>query len=206
MWLVDYPRLLFLALFLIFAIALEIGFRLASIRNANVDADLHEQAVGVRDGVVVLLSLLLGFTLAMALPRFDQRRELIVDEANAIGTSTLRAQTLPEPARTVSIELLREYCASRIDFFDDSASAERLNAATERAHQIQASLWQLAVDAAAKNPTPITSIYITSLNEMISIVMALIADLDTPNRGLIRVSQESMLRLQSDMQATPPKH
>jgi hypothetical protein len=41
---------------------------------------------------------------------------------------------------------------------------------------------------------------------MISIVMALIADLDTPNRGLIRVSQESMLRLQSDMQAKPPKH
>ena len=82
MWLIDYPRLVFLALFLIYAIALEIGFRLASIRNANVDADLHEQAVGVRDGVVVLLSLLLGFTLAMALPRFDQRRGLIVDEAN----------------------------------------------------------------------------------------------------------------------------
>ena len=110
------------------------------------------------------------------------------------------------------------------------------------------------MDAAAKNPTPITSIYITSLNEiidldskrtaavenrvprpiwimlflmgilaclsfgfslrrrfilsmivaplMISIVMAL----DTPNRGFIRVSQESMLRLQSDMNATPPKH
>jgi hypothetical protein len=258
MWLIDYPRLLFLALFVVYAIALEIGFRLASIRNANVDADLHEQAVGVRDGVVVLLSLLLGFTLAIALPRFDQRRELIVDEANAIGSSTLRAQTLPEPARTVSLELLREYVGARIDFSDDSASAERLNAATERAHQIQSSLWQLAVDVAAKNPTPITSIYITSLNEMIdldskrtaaienrvprpiwimlflmgilaclsfgfslrrrfilsmivvplmiSIVMALIADLDTSSRGFIRVSQESMLRLQSDMNATPPKH
>src|ERR1700735_1258299 len=82
MWLIDYPHLVFLALFLIYAIALEIGFRLASIRNANVDADLHEQAVGVRGGGVVLLSLLLGFTLAMALPRFDQRRGLIVDEAN----------------------------------------------------------------------------------------------------------------------------
>ena len=254
MWLIDHPRLLFLALFVIDAIALELGFRLASIRNANVDADLHEQAVGVRDGVVVLLSLLLGFTLAMALPRFDQRRELIVDEASAIGTTALRAQTLPEPARTVSLELLREYVGARIDL---SGGAATINSASERAHQIQSSLWQLAVDAAAKNPTPITSLYITSLNEMmdldskrtaaienrvprpiwimlflmgilaclsfgfslrrrfilsmivaplmISIVMALIADLDTPNRGFIRVSQQSMLRLQSDMNATLPK-
>lgn len=256
-WLIDDPRLVFLVPFVVFMVALEIGFRLASIRNANVDADLHEQAVGVRDGVVVLLSLLLGFTLAMALPRFDQRRELIVDEASAIGTTALRAQTLPEPARTVSLELLREYVGARIDFSDDSAGAAKIDSAAERAHQIQSSLWQLAVDAAAKNPTPITSLYITSLNEMmdldskrtaaienrvprpiwimlflmgilaclsfgfslrrrfilsmivaplmISIVMALIADLDTPNRGFIRISQQSLLRLQSDMSAAPPK-
>jgi hypothetical protein len=257
MWLIDYPSLVFLVLFTLFAISLEIGFRLGSLRNANEDADLHEQAVGVRDGVVVLLSLLLGFTLAMALPRFDQRRELIVDEANAIGTTTLRAQTLPEPARTISLELLREYVGARIDFSENAGSVEKLSIAMERTHQIQASLWQMAAEAAAKNPTPVTSIYITSLNEMIdldskrtaavenrvpkpiwimlflmgilaclsfgfslrrrfilsmlvaplmiSIVMALIADLDTPNRGFIRVSQESMRRLQSDMNSAAPR-
>ena len=257
MWLIDYPSLVFLVLLVLFAISLEIGFRLGSLRNANEDADLHEQAVGVRDGVVVLLSLLLGFTLAMALPRFDQRRELIVDEANAIGTTTLRAQTLPEPARTISLELLREYVGARIDFSENASSVEKLSVAMERTHQIQASLWQVAAEAAAKNPTPVTSIYITSLNEMIdldskrtaavenrvpkpiwimlflmgilaclsfgfslrrrfilsmlvaplmiSIVMALIADLDTPNRGFIRVSQESMRRLQSDMNSAAPR-
>jgi hypothetical protein len=257
MWLIDYPRLVFLVLFVIFAVALEIGFRLAAIRNANEDPDLHEQAVGVRDGVVVLLSLLLGFTLAMALPRFDQRKELIVDEANAIGTTDLRAQMLPEPARTVSLELLREYVGARIDFSEHGADPEKLRGAIERTHQIQASLWQLAVDVAAKNPSPITATYIASLNEMIdldskrtaaienrvpvpiwimlflmgllaclsfgfslrrrfilsmvvaplmiSIVMALIADLDTPARGFIRVSQESMHRLQSDVNSAPPK-
>jgi Protein of unknown function (DUF4239) len=257
MWLIDYPSLVFLLLFVLFAISLEIGFRLGSLRNANEDADLHEQAVGVRDGVVVLLSLLLGFTLAMALPRFDQRRELIVDEANAIGTTTLRAQTLPEPARTISLELLREYVGARIDFSENASSVEKHSVAMERTHQIQASLWQVAAEAAEKNPTPVTSIYITSLNEMIdldskrtaavenrvpkpiwimlflmgilaclsfgfslrrrfilsmlvaplmiSIVMALIADLDTPNRGFIRVSQESMRRLQPDMNSVAPR-
>jgi hypothetical protein len=257
MWLIDYPRLVFLALFLIFVIALEIGFRLAAIRKANEDPDLHEQAVGVRDGVVVLLSLLLGFTLAMALPRFDQRRELIVDEANAIGTTDLRAQLLPEPARTISLELLREYVGARIDFSEGGGDSDKVKGALERSRQIQTSLWQLAVDVAAKSPTPIISSYITSLNEMIdldskrtaavenrvpkpiwimlfamgllacvsfgfslrrrfimsmvvaplmiSIVMALIADLDTPNRGFIRVSEASMYRLQSDLNAGPPK-
>jgi hypothetical protein len=257
MWLIDDPSLVFLGLFLLFGISLEIGFRLGSLRNANQDADLHEQAVGVRDGVVVLLSLLLGFTLAMVLPRFDQRRELIVDETNAIGTTALRAQTLPELARTISLELLREYVGARMDFPENSGSLEKVSAAMERARQIQASLWQMAVDAAAKNPTPILSLYITSLNEMIdldskrtaagenrvpkpiwimlflmgvlaclsfgfslrrrfilsmlvaplmiSIVMALIADLDTPNRGFIRVSQQSMRRLQSDLNSPAPK-
>jgi hypothetical protein len=159
MWLIDYPRLIFSVLFIIFAVALEIGFRLAAIRNANEDGDLHEQAVGVGDGVVVLLSLLLDFTLA--LPRFDQRRELIVDEANAIGTTTLGAQTLPDLARTISLELLREYVGARIDFSENAGRVDKLDAAIDRTHQIQASLWQLAVDVAAKNPTP--SLLFTSL-------------------------------------------
>src|SRR3984957_14127054 len=104
--LIDYPSLLFIFLFVFYAIALEIGFRLASRSRENEDPDLHEQAVGVRDGVIVLLSLLLGFTLALALPRYDLRRQLIVDEANAIGTTDLRAQMLPEPARSKTLELL----------------------------------------------------------------------------------------------------
>src|ERR1700678_1751816 len=162
MRLIDYPSLGFLALFVVFALTLEIGFRVAAAKHANEDADLHEQAIGVRDGVVVLLILLLGFTLAMALPRFDRRRELIVDEANAIGTTDLRAQMLPEPSRTISLGLLREYVGARIDFSEGGADLDKVKGAIERTHQIQTSLWQLAVDAAAKNPTPITSSYITS--------------------------------------------
>jgi len=257
MWLIDYPRLLFIFLLAIFAIALEIGFRIASRTQDANDVALHEQAVGVRDGVVVLLSLLLGFTLAMALPRFDQRRELIVAEANAIGTTDLRAQLLPEPERTKTLELLRQYLDVRVRFSEDGTDRNNLNSAIEKSHQIQVGLWQQAVDVASKNPTPVLSIYLVSLNEMIdldakrtaalenripqpvwimlfmmgllaclsfgfslrrrfvlsmlvaplmiSIVMALISDLDTPTRGFIRVNQKSLLRLQSELHAQAPK-
>src|SRR5271154_7249952 len=146
MWLIDYPRLLFIFLLAIFAIALEIGFRIASRTQDANDVALHEQAVGVRDGVVVLLSLLLGFTLAMALPRFDQRRELVVAEANAIGTTDLRAQLLPEPERTKTLELLRQYLDVRVRFSEDGTDRNNLNSAIEKSHQIQVGLWQQAVD------------------------------------------------------------
>ena len=61
-----------------------------------------------RDALFVLLSLLLAFTLAMAVPRYDHRRELVVQEANAIGTTYLRAQTLAQPYRENLEQLLRE--------------------------------------------------------------------------------------------------
>jgi hypothetical protein len=249
--LIDYPSLLFIFLFVVFAVALEIGFRIASRRKENEDPDLHEQAVGVRDGVIVLLSLLLGFTLALALPRYDLRRQLIVDEANAIGTTDLRAQLLPEPARSRTLELLRQYVDVRLKFSESSSDSAEAAEATVQSRQLQAELWSQAKEVAATSSTPITSLYVSSLNDMIdleakrvaarrsrvpisiwvmlfllsllaclsfgfslrrrfllsmvvtplmiSIVMALIADLDTPSRGFIRVDLDSMRTLQSDL-------
>jgi Protein of unknown function (DUF4239) len=249
--LIDYPSLLFILLFVLFAVALEIGFRIASRRKESEDPDLHEQAVGVRDGVIVLLSLLLGFTLALALPRYDLRRQLIVDEANAIGTTDLRAQLLPEPARTKTLDLLRQYVDARLKFSESSSDSTEAAEATVQSRQLQAELWSQAKEVAAANSTPITSLYVASLNDMIdleakrvaarrsrvpisiwvmlfllsllaclsfgfslrrrfllsmvvtplmiSIVMALIADLDTPSRGFIRVDLDSMRTLQSDL-------
>jgi hypothetical protein len=257
MRIIDYPSLLFIVLFVVFALALEIGFRIASRRNDNEDKVLHEQAVGVRDGVIVLLSLLLGFTLAMALPRFDLRRDLVVEEANAIGTADLRARMLAGPARSKSMGYLRQYVDARLQ--SSEGDRDESVAAARRAHELQAGLWQQAVEVAAKTPTPITSLYVASLNElidleskrvaalryrvpmsiwvmlfllsilaclsfgfslrrrfilsmvvaplMISIVMALIADLDTPSRGFIRADLGSLHQLQSSMKqdVIPPQ-
>jgi hypothetical protein len=65
-------------------------------------------------GVLGLLALMLGFTLAMAVDRFEQRRHLVLEDANAIGTAYLRAQLLGEPHRTRISRLLVEYTDNRI--------------------------------------------------------------------------------------------
>ena len=101
--------MLLVGLFLVCLMMCEIGIRVRFRISAAIDEDRHEQIAAARDALAVLLSLLLGFTLAMALKHFDDRRDLVVEEANAIGTTSLRALTLPEPARCEVLELLREY-------------------------------------------------------------------------------------------------
>ncbi len=251
MGLVDYPVWFFIPLLVLLLAVEETGFRLRFRSKAEVDDKLHGQIVGARDGLVVLLSLLLGFMLPMSLTRFDLRKQLVVQEANAIGTASLRAQTLPEPVRSKSQELLAQYADARLKFFVAALDTKELEAAQARSKQLQDALWQQALPVAQSAPTAITSVYIQSLNQMIdlseeslaarenrvpgaiwfmlafisllacltsgyshrkrfllsmlvtplmiSIVMALIADLDAPRRGLILVGQQSLERVQSDL-------
>jgi hypothetical protein len=95
MFLLDQPFLFTPFLFFVTLLVVEAGYRLSVRRAVNEEAPIHEQIVNARDALRLLLSLLLGFTLAMALPRFDQRRQMIVGEANSIAATYLRAQLLP---------------------------------------------------------------------------------------------------------------
>jgi hypothetical protein len=76
--------------------------------SANISA-LEQSLVG-------LLALVVGFTFFMALMRFDARRDAVLNEANAIGTTALRARLLPEPHRMETLKLLREYVQIRTDY------------------------------------------------------------------------------------------
>ena len=69
----------------------------------------------VRSAVLALLGLLLGFSFAIAGARHEARRELLVEEANSIGTTARRAQLLPEPHAASVVQLLREYVPLRIE-------------------------------------------------------------------------------------------
>jgi hypothetical protein len=62
---------------------------------------------------------MIGFTFAMT--RFEARRDAVVAEANAIGTTALRARLLPEPQRTEALKLLREYAQLRVDYIQHCA-------------------------------------------------------------------------------------
>jgi len=176
--LLDFPPYMFTAIFLTLLVIVEAGFRLG-LRNAvKIDEQGHDQVVETRNEIAVLLSLLLGFTLAMVLPRFDQRKLLVVEEANAIGTTYLRAQMLPEGTRGNTQELLRGYVNSRLDFFAAGLSGERMQTALAHSKQVQSSLWQQAVAMAQQSPTPISALYIQSLNEMIDLDAKRVAALE----------------------------
>ncbi len=163
-WTIDHPRVLFVLLLVLLFAAVEIGLRFRVRRATSLDEQHHKQIEGTRNEIGVLLSLLLGFTLAMSLVRYDHRTELVVDEANAIGTARLRAEMLPEPSRARARELLRQYIDSRVQYSRAGLLEERQQP-LRRSQEIQSELWQEARTAAQQSPNPISSLFVASLNE-----------------------------------------
>ncbi|HWH71415.1 MAG TPA: hypothetical protein VNT26_18715 [Candidatus Sulfotelmatobacter sp.] len=113
-----------------------------------------------------LLALLLAFTFSLAASRFDTRRSLVLDEANAIGTTWLRAGLLPEPQRTQVRQLLRQYLEVRLE----GVRPGQLQQALARSEALQGQLWAQAVAVGQKEPGSImVGLFITSLNELIDL-------------------------------------
>src|SRR3954470_8437915 len=81
-----------------------------------------------------LLALMIGFTFAMALSRFEARRDAVLKEANAIGTTALRARLLPEPHRAQTIRLLKEYVQIRLDVISRGQSLVEIKGAVDRSN------------------------------------------------------------------------
>jgi hypothetical protein len=114
-----------------------------------------------------LLALMLAFTFSMALERFDARRDALLNEANAIGTTALRARLLPEPQRSEVLKLLREYVQIRLNVVESNKSLIELKGAVDRSNALQEALWQQAQAVADKDKWTVpTGIFIQSLNEM----------------------------------------
>jgi hypothetical protein len=145
-------------------VSTEIGWRIGvrvKAHSTNTIAALLQILFG-------LLALMVGFTFAMALTRFEARRDAVVNEANAVGTTALRARFLPEPHRAETLKLLREYVQIRIDYIQGGRSLAEHPEIIQRSNEIQEALWQQAKAVAAKDNAMVpTGIFIQTLNEMI---------------------------------------
>jgi len=108
--------LLILLLFLAMCLSAGAGaaLRLAQRRGPHVETGSEGQQSYIVSAVLGLLALLMGFTFSLAVDRFEARRHLVLEEANAIGTAYLRAQLLSEPHRTRMSDILRRYVDNRI--------------------------------------------------------------------------------------------
>jgi hypothetical protein len=144
--------------------ALEAGYRYGTRRHNHTPE--KKSPVGVIVGAILaLFAFLLAFTFSSAGTRYESRRQAVLEEANAIGTTYLRAQMLHEPQRSASMKLLREYVDLRVEGVREAKVAETIR----RSEAIQAALWTEARKEAEAHPTPITATYVNALNQMIDI-------------------------------------
>src|ERR1700722_2980666 len=137
-----------------------IGLRFHAARTENAD-------VGTLAGASLgLLALLIAFSFSMAESRYDLRRSMVLEEANAIGSTANFALMLPEAAQKPILSLLRDYTAVRIALgvpYDPS----KLEQDIARSLDLQARLWQQAVAVTAANPQSLPAYrFVASLNEI----------------------------------------
>lgn len=240
-----------LVLLSLLAISTKLGYRFGCRKQAIVNEAGRSQFSSIQGAILGLLALLLGFTFAMTVSRFDARKQLVLDEANAIGTTFLRTGLLPEPHSSQAVTLLRRYVDVRLKFYEAGIDGQKLRAASQESEQIHRQLWSQAESAAKQDVRAVsTGLFIQSLNDVIDLhakritamqnhvpesiilllcfvailslgltgygcglagqrhfivttamailvvaVIYVIIDLDRPRRGLIKVSQQSMLDL-----------
>jgi hypothetical protein len=244
--------IVYVVFFVLMLAATEAGFRFGRRSETNTPDKTKSQISAVEDAILGILALLLGFTMFMAVSRFDTRKQLVLDEANAIGTSRLRTALLPAPEASDIMSLLRQYIDVRVQYGTSGNDLPRLNSLNTQTVRLQNELWERTIAYARKDPDPVRSgLLLQSLNQLIdlesarrmafqnpvpesviyvncivgllattlvgytfglngrrqifstcllalviTLVLALIIDLDRPRSGFIRVSQQPMIDLQ----------
>lgn len=154
----------------------QLGARLArSIARGQAPQESGGEGIGAVVGALLgLLAFMLAFAFGMAAERRTLRVELLLDDVNSIGTTYLRAGMIPEPHRSASRDLLREYVDLRLEAAEHLA---QLPAILQRSADVQRQLWSHAetlADADLKNPD-IAALYVDSLNRIIELQTARVA-------------------------------
>jgi hypothetical protein len=249
--LTDYPALVFVLAILTQGLAVWIGAALLRQRF-RLDDGTREDFGVIQAATLTLLGLIIGFTFSMATGRYDQRKNLEEEEANAIGTEYLRVDLLPPPDAAKIREVLLHYLDARIEHYS-VRDAHRVEAINTETGKLQAELWAAIKGPAVAAPTPLSAVAIEGMNDVlntqgyaqaaawnrippsawalmlaiamcanvlvgigsrnpkggsrllliipfvISLAFALIADIDSPRGGLIRVKPQNLISLSQSL-------
>jgi hypothetical protein len=244
---VDYPAVLFVVLLVLFIGAVAFGAFVLRRITALAESDREDFNI-VQTSTLTLLALLVGFSLSMAVGRYDQRKNLEEGEANAIGTEYARAD-LADTAVGANIKsALIRYTKLRLADYRTRAGEDLERIGRDTAN-VQAELWRLATQVARDKPTPIGALIVSGMNDVlnsqdyseaarinhiplgawylmiiiallgcvvqgygskgslrkgflitilpatVALSLALIADIDSPRGGMIRVEPRDLTRL-----------
>jgi hypothetical protein len=164
--LTDSPAIVLILSFLLLWLSGGFG---ASLRKKR---KLPDEAAGADPGLILgasltLLGLIIGFTFSMAITRFEQRTNYEEAEANAIGTEYVRIDVLPAHDAQRLRVLLAKYTQQRILFYEIRKEQElnRVNADTA---QLQAELWTTVLKSANLQPTPLTALAVSGMNDVLN--------------------------------------
>jgi hypothetical protein len=214
-------------------------------KRIAVDEDIRQDFDLILAAALTLLGLTIGFTFSMATSRYDQRKNLEEEEANAIGTEYVRADLLPAADGAKVRPLLKKYLDERIHFYE-ATNEDDVEKITVDTSQIQGELWSAILGPAAAQPTPIVALAVSGMNDvlnsqgytqaawlnripvaawgmmlmiavgsnllvgygsrgaksenkllvilplLVSVAFMLIADIDTPRRGIIRLIPQNL--------------
>lgn len=149
--------------------------------------DHYREPFGVVQGALLgLVALLLAFGLSLALGRYEDRRAATVTEANAIGTSYLRAQLVAEPERTRSLALFRDYTDLAIRISHEIPGSSSLVRTTAAESVLQRRLWRLGGRSIAAAPVASAPrLYLDSLNDTFDDQAARLAALNNRVPGAV---------------------
>jgi hypothetical protein len=158
-------------LFLGMLLLMDVGRRVG-VRQIAKDPEGARSGVAAVDGAVfALLGLLIAFTFSGAAARFDVRRQLIVEESNAIGTAFLRLDLLKDDARDELRQKFREYLTSRLEAYRRLPDIDAAMAELARSTAMQGEIWSRAVAASRAEGVPPAAamLLLPALNAMIDI-------------------------------------
>jgi hypothetical protein len=156
---------LFLANVALVLAAIECGYLLGSYRHRHSGHEKEAPVGAMVAAMLGLLAFMLAFTFGMAAERFETRKQLVLDEANAIGTTYLRTAMLPERRDEIRV-LLRSYVDVRLDAVRTGRVAEQIL----KSEDIQTQLWSAATAVGVQHPDSIVvGLFVASLNEVIDL-------------------------------------
>lgn len=248
---------LFVGTAIVVATAIEGGYLLG--RRVHTRSGAQKEPVAlIISPLLGLAAFMLAFTFGIVTSRHATKTSLVLDDANAIRTAWHRADFLPESDRAQAKRLLSRYLDTRIRFAAaHSLDPERLRAALAETYGLQEQLWDMAVENTRHDMPPGLTLYLASVNELISVhakrvalgiqarlpmevwvalflligmgmlvvgyqtaitdsrrtkiqlvlvlsfsvVITLIASLDRPDSGVMRVTQQPLADLQAEIQA-----
>jgi hypothetical protein len=170
----DFPLLVFVLSFVALWISAQIGsFFHKKLRPLQEEE--WKDADTILGASLALLGLIIAFSFSAAIDRYNQRKRCEAEEANAIGTEYIRVEMLPAADATKLRELLRKYLDQRVLFYEtgrarfyEAGNERRLRQIDADTARLETELWSSIRAAAAAQPTPITAVSVTGMNDVLN--------------------------------------